>query len=194
VRSARNSSRTFRPSAPAEMQAVCGAFVITRLGFVVIVGLGRHERVFGSAGPAPSWLSRFASLLRPSRWRAWPGAPRSAVYRSRSKSCGRSGLPSAGLLRSGDGERLVHRPDACGAFFSLGALPGCMTGVGTAGAFRGTVPSICTVDDSNRRACLQWLRGVCPGWPSAGGFVRGLPPGRSGHRALRASSAPVCHL
>ena len=30
---------------------------------------------------------------------------------------------------------LVDHPDACAAFFPLGALPGCLTGVGTAGAF-----------------------------------------------------------
>ena len=30
------------------------------------------------------------------------------------------------------------------------------------------------------------VRGVCPGWPSAAGFVRGLALGRSGYPALRA--------
>src|ERR1700756_1658883 len=105
LRCARKSSPSFLRKPPAERQPAFEAFVITRLGFLVIVALGGGEAVFRPEAPRLSRPWRPPSLLRPSRWRAWPGALRSAVYRSRPRSCGRLGLPSLGLLRSGGGER-----------------------------------------------------------------------------------------
>jgi hypothetical protein len=65
-------------------------------------------------------------------------------------------------------------------FRPLGALPGRLTGVGTAGAFQGTVPSIGAVDDSNRCACLQPPRMVSARSVPSLAFGRWL---RSGTRA-----------
>ena len=73
---------------------------------------------------------------------------------------------------------LVDHPDACAAFFPLGALP--LTGVGTAGAFQGTVPSIGTLTTSNRCACLQPPRMVSARSVTRLAFGRWL---RSGTRA-----------
>ena len=66
-----------------------------------------------------------------SRWRAWPDESRSAVYRSRSKSCGRSGLPYADLLRSGDGERSRRPSRYASRFFGTWCAPRLSAGVGT---------------------------------------------------------------